>query len=194
MANRNPRRILFVAAAGGLAGFFVILLARTIAILVAVASTNLIFGGSNFSPGASLILFGFVPIFVIIGAGIPAWVLGATLGRGLLGGMIAMGVIVFIRVFGDPNYSPFNDRETLEFVSSICVAMLASMIGREWLQWGKLAVVFILMIAFLVLKFVIPGNEIELGNVSVKVGLVVSLLAWILLPLVVAFFTLPEKT
>ena len=152
-----------------------------------------IFGGGSLSAWGSLIVFGFVPVLIGFGAGIPAWALGSNLWSGFLSGMIAMGVIVLIHVVGNPNYSPFNDRETLEFVGAISVTVLISMAKRDLLQLGKLVVVFTLTMALLGLKFVIPENEIELVNVSFKVGFVISLLAWLILPLAAAFITIPKQ-
>src|SRR5215207_4885531 len=116
----NLKRELLHAAAGGLAGYFVFLLAGSIVIGVAVSH---LFGGS-LSIWENIVIFGLVPLLLIFGSSIPAWILGVAFWRGLLTGVIAMVAVVLILIFGNPNYSPFNDRETLQFVSAIFITAL----------------------------------------------------------------------
>jgi hypothetical protein len=182
-----------MAAIGGLSGFFVLLIARTVVFAVTVMSGS-IFGGSSLSAGESLIIFGFVPILISLGAAIPAWALGSDLWGGILAGVIATSVVLLIHAVGNPVYSPFNSRERLEFVSAIGVSVLISVFRRGWLPLGNLAVLLTLIILFLALTFVIPGNEIELNNIPAKVGFVLSLLAWLTLPYAAALITVPDQT
>lgn len=168
------RRLLF-AATGGLAGFFILLLARGIALGVALQAIS-IFGSAALSGRETLILLGLVPALLILGAGITAWALGASLWRGLLTGVIALGVFALLEV-GQANYSPFNERETLAFVGTAFIAALISIVGRARL-WG-LAAVLGLALAWAGLRLVLPGS-----------GFAVSLLAWFTLPLVAAFSTM----
>jgi hypothetical protein len=82
MDNLNLRRELFLAAASGLAGFFILLLAWFIFIRVLVGN---IFGGSLSLPGI-LIILGIMQMMITFGASIPAWALCDNLRRSIIPG------------------------------------------------------------------------------------------------------------
>lgn len=195
MNNTSLRKRLLFAAAGGLVGFFVLLIANAIVLMVALSHVSIVCcsGPYIFSLWENLIVFGFVPILIIFGISIPARLLNGTWWYGLLAGMISVGVIVIIQIFSNSNYSPFNNRETLQFISPVCImALISTVLRKDRFFWGKLAIC-ILAISLLGLKFVIPGNEFEVGSISLKVGFVISVVAWTLLPLVTVLFTMPNQ-
>jgi len=180
---------LFIVAISGIVGFLLFTLARFIFMRVVISH----FFGSALSSWEKLIIFVFVPIMIILGASIPAWALGASWWHRILAGTIAMGVTVLVLIFGDSNYSPFNDRETLQFVSPVCVTVLIANITRkDRLPLGKI-VVFIIIIAFLSLKLIIPEYDIKVDDINFKIGFLISLLAWTMLPPIAAFFTTPKQ-
>src|SRR5688572_13753553 len=115
MDNPNLGRKLFFATAGGLAGFFVILLAVGIVLVAAFQAGGLIFGGGIHSWQDHLFIAILVPTLISLGAAMPAWGLGAKWWHGLLTGIIAMIVFIYIESDGGKqvNYAPFSQRETL---------------------------------------------------------------------------------
>jgi len=183
MNNSNPRKKLFLAAAGGLAGFFVLLLAGLAFLRVLLSH---IFGGA-LSLWENLTIYGLVPTAIAFGAGIPAWVLGANLWRCSLAGISAMLVFVFINVSGASiNYAPFSEYETVAFIMAVLITVLIATAERNRLQSTGLATLLILATTLVGLRFILPGEELLLG-------FVVSFLAWIILPVVTAFFMVPEQ-
>src|SRR5215216_6057712 len=108
MNHLTAYRGIWRAAAGGLAGFLVLLFAEAILFTVVIRH---MFGGS-LSLWENIVIMGLVPLIIIFGASISAWALSATLWHGLVAGTMAVIVIVLILVYGDRNYSPFNNRET----------------------------------------------------------------------------------
>ena len=178
MNHLTPYRGIWRAAAGGLAGFLVLLFARAILLTVVIRH---MFGGS-LSLWENVVIMGLVPLIVIFGASISARALGATLWHGLVAGTVAMIVIVLILVYGDRNYSPFNNRETLQYVSAISIVVLTTAkFAKDRSFAGRLAV-FILAAAFLGMKFAISADEFRVGGMDLKVGFGIALLAWIILP------------
>lgn len=191
----NLRKRLLIAVAGGATGFFILLIADFIVLAVALGHFSVVCcsGPYTFSIWENLIVFGIVPLIIIFGVVVLARTLNINWWYGLLAGIIAVGIIVMCQVFGDSNYSPFNNRETLEYLSPVCVMVLiSSMLMKDRLFFGRFAI-FILVISFLGMKFIIPGDEFEVGNVSLKVGFAISLLGWIILPLATAFFMKLER-
>jgi hypothetical protein len=185
MTKVSLLRKLIFAAAGGLAGLFVLLIADGIVLAVVIPHMF----GSSLSVWENLIILGLVPVLIIFGTSIPTWVLGAPFKRGLLSGMIAMGAIALILVYGGPNYSPFNNRETLEFVSPVCISVLmSSAFRKDRISMGKLAI-FILTFILFGLKLVIPEDEFRINGIDFKVGFAISLITWFILPSATVFFT-----
>ena len=184
----NPRRKLFFAAAGGLAGYFVTVLAIFTVIVVALMSGAFVFGGGISSRSEKLLISVLVPTLISLGAGIPAWTLGAKFWRGLLAGIVAMGVFIFIESNGGQqvDYGLFNQRETLAYISAALVSVLIATVGRNELHPRKFVVLITFVVALGGLRFVVPEENFV-------VGIVASLLAWILLPLSAAFFAMPEQ-
>lgn len=181
MTNLSWRRRLFLATLGGLAGLFIVYLAMTIALGAAVQAMS-IFSPGTFSIWGTLMFFGLAPTLIIFGAAITAWALGARLWRGLLAGVVALGTFAFLEL-GQTNYSPFNIRETLAFVGGALATVFVSTVGRGEQRTRMLAAGLTLVFALALggLRLVVPGKES---------GLVISILAWIILPLVATFCTM----
>jgi hypothetical protein len=186
MDNPSLRQKLFFAAAGGLVGFFIILLAVGIVILVAFQSGALSFGGT-LSRQENLFIDILVPTLISLGAAIPAWGLGAKWWHGLLAGMIAMTVFIYIESDGGKqvNYAPFSQRETLAYVSTALVSVLIAVVGMK-----KLYPMNFLLLTLVAILARFSLVVIDMVEESYKVGFVVSLLAWIILPLAAGFFIL----
>ncbi|PWH13804.1 MAG: hypothetical protein DDG60_09600 [Anaerolineae bacterium] len=184
MANLSWGRRLFLTTLGGLAGLFIVYLAMAIALGAAVQAMS-IFSPGSFSSWGTLIFFGLAPALIIFGAAITAWALGARLWRGLLAGVVTLGAFAFFEV-GQANYSPLNVRETLAFVGGALATVLVSTVGRGEQRAWILAAGLILMLALALsgLRLILPGKES---------GLVISILAWIILPLAATFFTMPRQ-
>ena len=141
------------------------------------------FFGSSLSPSENLVILGFVPMMIAFGASIPAWALGANLWRGMLSGVAAMAIFVFVDVSaGQINYAPFSEYETMAFIIAVLVTLLIATAGKNNLQLGGLVTLLVPAAALIVLRFVLPGRDL-------LVGPIIALLAWILLPLVAAFAT-----
>ena len=181
MNNPSSRRELFFVAAGGLAGFFIILLAIVIVFVVALFAGGFVFGGSIDSWRDSLIISIFVPILISFGAGIPTWILGTKFWRGLLAGIAAMIVFVYIELNGGKqgNYGIFSQRETFAYISAALVTILIATIGRNKFQLKEYIRISAISVVLVVLRFIVPEEDF-------LVGIVCSLLAWILLPTMVA--------
>ena len=176
--NNLPKK-LFFAAAGGLVGFFVVLLAVGIVILVAFQSGALSFGGT-LSWQENLFIDILMPTLISLGAAIPAWGLGAKWWHGLLAGMIAMIVFIYIESDGGKqvNYAPFSQRETLAYVSTALVSALIAMVAMK--KFYSINFLFLTLVAILARFSLIAIDMVEGGY---KLGFAVSLLAWILFPL-----------
>ncbi len=183
-----PQHNSYIAAAGGLAGFFVVFLATAIVFVAALFAGGFVFGGGIHSWSDSLIVSIFVPVLISIGAAIPPWILGDKFWRGLFAGVIAMIVFIYIELNGghQVNYGIFSQRETLAYISAILVSMLISVAGRKEFQAKGYVTILALSTLLVGLRFLVP-------EVDFVIGIVVSLLAWILLPPAVAYFYMPEQ-
>jgi hypothetical protein len=189
MNNLNSRRELFVAAGGGLVGFFVILLAIFTVFVVALTSSGaFVFGGGIYKDRQLFIVYRLVPLIIVLGSSIPPWVLGASWWRGLLAGIAAMGIFIFIETNGGQpvDYGLYSQRETLAYISAALVSVLIATIGRNEFKPRGYVVLFAVSVALAGLRLVVPEENFV-------VGIVASLLAWIILPLAVAFFTMTEQ-
>jgi hypothetical protein len=172
MPELNPQRRLLIVIAGGLAGFFTLLLAWLIFMRVVVSH----FFGGSLSPLENLVILGFVPMMIVFGASIPAWAIGANLWRGMLAGVVAMALFVFIDISGAQiNYAPFIEYETIAFVIAALTTVLITAAGKNMLHLGVLISLLILTVTLITLRFVLPGRDL-------LVGPLISFLAWILLP------------
>lgn len=186
MNNPNLRRKLFFAAAGGLVGFFVILLAVGIVLVAAFQAGGLIFGGGIHSWQDHLFIAILVPTLISLGAAMPAWGLGAKWWHGLLAGIIAMIVFIYIESNGGKqvNYSVFSQREKLAYVGTALVSVLIAVVGMK-----KLYPINFLLLTLVAILARFSLVVIDMVEESYKVGFVVSLLAWIILPMAAAFTT-----
>ena len=182
MNKMKPRRKLFFAAAGGLAGFFVLILAE-LAFLTVLMSHLF---GSSLLLWENLLILGLVPTAIAFGASLPAWVLGANLQRCVLAGISAMLVFVFIEIGGGQNYGPFSDYETLAFITAVLITVLIAASERNRLQSTGLAILIITATAFIGFRFITPEEKLIFG-------FVIALLAWISLPAISVFFMVPEE-
>ena len=191
MNKLNPRKRLFLAAAGGLAGFLVLIVAGITYLILAVRMGGFGFGLGLLSPSESFIISVIVSVLISLGAGIPAWALGANRRQGLLAGLVAMAVFNYISGKGhDINYGPFNEYDMLAYVSAILVSTVVATIGKNKIRLGGMAILIALTGEILRLRSVLPlfyqYNE-------QLIGFVVPLLAWIFFPLIAAFFVTLEQ-
>jgi hypothetical protein len=180
MNSSNLLRQLFLAAAGGLVGFFVILLAVGIVIVAAFLAGGFSIGGGIHSWQDNLFITILVPTLISLGAAIPAWGLGAKWWHGLLAGIIAMIVFIYIESNGGKqvNYAVFSQRETLAYVSTALVSVLIAAVGRK--KFYPINFILLTLVAILAgLSLVV----VDIAEESYKVGFAVSLLGWILFPL-----------
>ena len=116
MTRLKTRSKLFLAAAGGLAGFFILIIAGITYFVLAVWMGGFGFGLGLLSPTESFIVSVVASVLISLGAGIPAWALGANRRRGLLAGLAAMSVFTYISGKGhDINYAPFMEYDTLAY-------------------------------------------------------------------------------
>lgn len=188
MNNSSLKRRLFIAAAGGLAGFFILLSVMAIYFIVFIASSSFPLGGSSPSFGDKIILFGFIPLVISIAAGLPAWALGAKWWLGFFIGVVAMGTFMSIEFIATQinSYGLFNKYETLAFITAALTTALIAAIKVHRLQLKRMAAIFILGGILMGLRFVMPND-------SIAAGCVISLLAWILLPLAAAYSNISEQ-
>jgi hypothetical protein len=182
---------LFFAAIGGLFGFFVLIIAGLIYFILAVWRGGFGFGAALLSPSESFAISFLVSVFISFGAGIPAWVLRANRWQGLLAGLVAMVVFTYISNMGqDINYAPFIEYDTLAYVSAILVSVGIATFRKNKIRIIGVAILIALTAeifrwrSFLLLLY--PYDE-------QMIGFVASLLAWIFLPLIAAFFIRLEK-
>ena len=184
MNNFHLQKRLLIAAAGGLAGFFLTLLAVITVIVVALMSGTFVFGGGTPSPGGKFVVNVLVPLLICIGAAIPAWKVGTKWWYGLLAGIVAMIVFVFIELNGggQVNYGIFSQRETIAYISAALVSAFSVTVGRNEFQSKGYVLMFVISVVATGLRFIVPEENFV-------VGFIASLLAWILLPLAVAFAT-----
>lgn len=149
------------------------------------------FGAGLLSPSESFIISVIVSVLISLGAGIPAWALGANRRRGLLAGLVAMSVFIYISSKGqDINYAPFIEYDTLAYISAILVSTVIATIVKNKIRFVGIAILIALTLEILrlrnVLSLVYPYSE-------QMIGFVASLLAWIFLPLIAAFFVTLEQ-
>lgn len=155
----------------GLAGFFFLLLARGIALSVALKSIS-IFAPASLSPQQAIMLF-CIPPLIVVGAGIVAWSLGASRRRSLITGILAF-TILFLIESGSGNYSPFNERESSAFIVAALTTILFATIGKLYPVWrwlvtlGSITVLLLLLIQF-----------------APNTGFYVALVAWTLPPTII---------
>jgi len=175
--NINLPRKLLVAAAGGLAGFFVLLVAWLIFLRVLISH---IFG-SSLSLLDGLIILCLIPTIIVWGASIPARVLGTSSRRSLLAGIVAMLAFILIDISGASiNYAPFFEYETVAFIIAVLIAVLIATIERNRSRTVGGTIELMVAIVLIGLRFTFPGKDLW-------VGFIVSLLAWVILPMVAAF-------
>ncbi|HEX9839522.1 MAG TPA: hypothetical protein VGA72_09255 [Anaerolineales bacterium] len=191
MTKLKTRSKLFLAAAGGLAGFFILITAGITYFILAVSMGGFGFGAGLLSPSESFIISVIVSVLISLGAGIPAWALGANRRRGLLAGLVAMSVFIYISSKGqDINYAPFIEYDTLAYISAILVSTVIATIVKNKIRFVGIAILIALTLEILrlrnVLSLVYPYSE-------QMIGFVASLLAWIFLPLIAAFFVTLEQ-
>ena len=150
------------------------------------------FGLGLLSPNESFIISVIVSVLISLGAGIPAWALGANRRRGLLAGLAAMSVFTYISGKGhDINYAPFGEYDTLAYISAILVSTVIATIGKNKIRLGGIAFLIALTLEILRLRDVLP---LFYSHNEQLIGFVVPLLAWIFFPLIAAFFvTLEQK-
>jgi hypothetical protein len=186
--NKLPNKFFF-APAGGLVGFFVVLFAEGIVILIAFKSGALSFGGT-LSWQANLLIDILAPMLISLGAAIPAWGLGAKWWHGLLAGMIAMIVFIYIESDGGKqvDYGVFSPRETLAYISTALVSVLIAVVGMK--KFYPMNFLLLTLVAILARFSLVVIDMVE---ESYKVGFAVSLLAWILFPLAATSFTISEQ-
>src|SRR6266487_4769611 len=182
MNDINVQKKLFFAAAGGLVGFFVMLLAVGIVFVAALLAGGFSFGGGIHSWQDNLFIAILVPTLISLGAAIPAWRLGAKWWHGLLAGIIAMIAFIYIESNGGKqvNYSFFSEHETLAYVSTALVSILIAIAARKKFQVQKSASLFAVAAILVVLRLVISDE-------NASIGFAISLLAWVVLPLVGTF-------
>lgn len=75
MNNMNLQKKLLSATKGGIAGFFLVLLANITILVVGFMEGASVFGGGLHSWKDNLVTAIFVPILISLGAAIPGWVL-----------------------------------------------------------------------------------------------------------------------
>lgn len=149
------------------------------------------FGLGLLSPGESFIVSIVASVLISLGAGIPAWALGANRRRGFLAGLAAMAVFNYISGKGhDINYAPFNEYDTLAYVSAILVSTIIATIGKNKIRLGGMAILIALTGEILHLRTALP--LFYLYNEQM-IGFVVPLLTWIFFPLIAAFFGMLEQ-
>jgi hypothetical protein len=187
MNKPNPQNRLIIVFYCGLAGLFVVILAIVIVFVAAFSAGGLSFGGGIHSWSDNLVVSVFVPVLISLGAAIPAWGLGAKWWHGLLAGTVAMMVFIGIESNGGQqvNYGLFSQRETLAYISAVMVSTFIAILGRKQFQPKGYLLIFAFLVIAAGLMFIVPEEQFA-G------GFIISLLAWILLPSAVAFYSIPE--
>jgi len=184
MNNFSLQKRLLIAATGGLAGFFLTLLATIAVIVVALMSGTFVFGGGMPSPGGKFVINILVPILISFGSAIPAWNLGTKWWYGFLAGTVAMVVFVSIELNeeGQVNYGIFSQRETIAYISAALVSAFSVTVGRREFQSKGYVLMFVISVVAIGSRLLVPEENFV-------VGFIASLLAWILLPVAVIFAT-----
>ena len=178
MVKLNRRREFFVAILSGVTGFGVLLLSWLIFMRIVLGH----FFGGAMSLWENLVILCVVPLLIAIGAAIPAWTLGATIQHSLISGIISMTVFVLVDVTGArTNYAPFVEYETVAFILAAFVTVVIAISQQNDLSSARLNIIFWSAIALIGLRFILPGNDIA-------VGISISFLAWVTLPLVATIF------
>lgn len=191
MTNFKPKRRLSLASAGGLAGFLVLIVAGITYIILAWRMGGFGFGLGLLLPSESFIISVIVSVLISLGAGIPACALGANRRRGLLAGLVAMAVFNYISGKGhDIDYAPFGEYDMLAYISAILVSTVVATIGKNTIRLGGVAILIALTGEILRLRSVLPSFYLDNEQL---IGFVVSLLTWIIFPLIAAFFVTLEQ-
>lgn len=175
--NINPLTKLLFAAGGGLAGFFVLLVAWLAFWRIVIDHLF----GSSLSLLEILVILCLIPAVIAFGASIPARVLCGNSRRSLLAGIVAMLVFILVDVRGASiNYAPFVEYETVAFIIAALISVLIATIERNKLQ--TVGIIIELMVAIILtgLWFIFPGK-------AILFGFVFSLVSWITLPVVATF-------
>jgi hypothetical protein len=112
----------------------------------------------------------------------PAWVLGAKWWHGLLAGIVAALVFIYIQLNGGKqfNYGLFSQRETFAHISAALVTVLIATLWRNKFQTRGYITMFAISVTLVGLRFMVLEEDF-------LVGIIFSLLAWILLPAMVVF-------
>jgi len=192
MTDLFQKHKLLFAIAGGLAGFLVLIVAGITYFILAVRMGGFGFGLGLLLPSESFIISVIVSVLISLGAGIPAWALGANRRRGLLAGLVAMAVFNYISGKGhDINYAPFGEYDVLVYLGAILVSTAIAIIGKNKIRLGGIAILIVLTLEILHLRYVL----ISVYSYSEQaIGFVASLLTWIFFPFIAAFFvTLEQK-
>lgn len=168
------RRIAY-AAGGGACGLLIILLARGIALLVALSSTGF-FSSQSVSIFQILVLYIGVPAMIILAGACTALSLGSSKIRGLVSGIATLLVAVFFYT-GPHNYSPFNERETLAFIAAATAAVLFAILGRSGTRRAIAVIAISLALTF-----------VSISSLPVP-GIFVASVAWMLIPSVATPFS-----
>jgi hypothetical protein len=182
MNNLHSRRELFVPSLGGLIGFFLVIGATITVLVVGFMRGASVFGGGLQSWKDSFVTAIFVPALISLGAAMPAWVLGAKWWHGLLAGIVAALVFIYIELNGGKqfNYGLFSQRETFAHISAALVTVLIATLWRNKFQTRGYITMFAISVTLVGLRFMVLEEDF-------LVGIIFSLLAWILLPAMVVF-------
>lgn len=178
MENLTAKRKLFLLAGMGALAFALILVSVIIFIAVSLIAVGFPFGGGIPSFGEGIILFVLVPLTISFAGSIPARALGATKKRAFMTGIVSMIVFALVEWgWGEQiNYGLFSQRETLAYLAAIFVSVLISTYKREQSSWRVYGLIFAFLLVFAILRLVLPeGNFI--------MGFVISISAWVLVPL-----------
>ena len=184
MNHIQLRKQLLIAAAGGLAGFCILILAWFIFFVIALSAADFLFGGGSPSAGESLIMSGLVPIIIALSAATPAWILRAKFWLGLLAGIMGMSFfILFDEILRPPlvSYGAFDLYETRAAISAIAVTMFVITIGNNRFRLGGSVVLVILTWILILVRSILPLFDPSREQI---IGLATSLFAWTVVPLV----------
>ena len=107
-------------------------------------------------PSESFAISVIVSVLISLGAGIPAWALGANRRRGLLAGLVAMAVFNYISGKGhDFNYAPFDEYDMLAYINAILVSTVIATIGKNKIRLGGMVILIALTFELLHLRYVL---------------------------------------
>lgn len=169
-SNYGARHRRLKALVGGLLGFALVYLARALALVVALQAFGLV-GGKSLSPLGQLALYVIVPLLLVTGAALTARSIGAGVRRSLIVGMAAAAIAITVQLSHN-NYAPFDWLETAAFVAAAVVSAMLAVASRQS-KWKTVVSCGVLGVGLLSVVALVPG-----------LGFVVSLVAWLTLPVV----------